>query len=331
VTALVIGASGHLGAHLVRLLQREGHRVRALVRPSSDLRGLAGLDAEVIRGDVLDGGGVTAAMRGCDEVYHLAAPTGREPDTGRIVVDGTRNVLGACLRTTPGRLVYTSSIVTVGYASDPTAVLDERASRRSDATPYHGAKWLAERLVLEFASREALPVVVVNPATVVGPLDYRVTPSNAPIQRCLDRGLRWAVPGGVTVVHAEDVARGHLRAMREGRPGERYILGGDRLTVRDYFALIADRCGRPRPRATLPRWAVLAGAGVLGVAGRLARRRMPVTFTQAWHLVGRYGWYSSEKARRELGYQWRPAGEAVAGYVDWVRAGRPATAASPEP
>jgi dihydroflavonol-4-reductase len=330
MTALVIGASGHLGAHLVRLLRHEGHRVRALVRPASSLRGLAGLDAEVVRGDVLDGRGLAAAMRGCDEVYHLAAPTGREPDTVRIVVDGTRSVVDACLTTGPGRLVYTSSIVTVGYASAPTTVLDERASRRTDATPYHSAKWLAERLVLELASRGGPPVVVVNPATVVGPLDYRVTPSNAPIQRCLDGGLRWAVPGGVTVVHAEDVARGHLRAMRAGRPGERYILGGDRLTVPDYFALIADQCGRPRPRATLPRWAVLAAAAGLDVAGRLTRRRMPVTLTQAWHLVGRYGWYSSEKARRELGYHWRPAAEAVAGYVDWVRAGRPGPAASAE-
>jgi dihydroflavonol-4-reductase len=145
------------------------------------------------------------------------------------------------------RLVYTSSIVTVGYSSSPDVILDEATNQRTDATTYHSAKWLAEREVLSFAATHGLPVVVVNPATIVGSLDYRVTPSNAVIQRCLDQGLRLAVPGGVTVTHAEDVARGLFLAMQRGRPGERYILGGDRVVLREYFSLIADECGRPRP------------------------------------------------------------------------------------
>ena len=325
MTALVIGASGHIGAHLVRRLQVEGYRVRALVRATSDLRGLAAVDAEIVHGDVLDPGSLAAAMRGCEEVYHLAAPTARQGDTGRIITEGTRNVLRQCLKAGAKRLVYTSSIVTVGYSSDPGMVLDEQASQRTDAGAYHTAKWLAEKELLQSAEGVDLAVVVVNPATVIGPLDYRVTPSTAPIHRCLMRGLRWGFPGGVTVVHAGDVARGHVLAMQHGRRGQRYILGGERLTVRDYFALIAAACGRPGPLLTLPRAAILACAAVFSVAERLSGRPMPFSFTQARHLVGRYGWYSSEKAMRELGYRWRPAAEAVADYVRWARAGRPSS------
>ncbi len=159
-------------------------------------------------------------------MYHLAAPTDRQPDAHASIVGGTRNVLEACRNGRVRRLVYTSSIVTVGYSSSPDIILDEATNQRTDATTYHSAKWLAEREVLAFAATQGLTIVVVNPATIVGSLDYRVTPSNAVIQRCLDRGLRLAVPGGVTVAHVEDVARGLVLAMQRGRPGERYILGG---------------------------------------------------------------------------------------------------------
>ena len=324
MTALVIGASGHLGAHLVPLLTREGKRVRALVRHSSDLRGLAGADAEIVRGDVLDPGTLLSAVDGCDEVYHLAAPTGLQPDTSDVILAGTRNVLEACRRAGARRLVYTSSIVTVGYSTRPDAVLDERANQRTDASVYHSAKWLAERDVMAMAASGAPEIVMVNPATIVGSLDYRVTPSNAPIQRCLDHGLRVAVPGGLTIVHVEDVARGLVLAMQRGRRGERYILGGDRLTIRNYFALIAATCGKPGPLATVPRPVVLGGALALGAVARVTGRPSPMSFTQARELVGKYGWYSSDKAVRELGYQWRPAADAVAEYVSWVRRGRPA-------
>src|SRR5262249_30936744 len=328
MVALVIGASGHLGAHLVRLLLKEGHRVRAFVRPTSDLRGLRGADVEIIRGNVVDARTLPPAIDGCDEVYHLASPTNRQADMGSSILDGTRNVLQAVQQGGVKRLVYTSSIVTVGYSSSQHIVLDERANQRTDASVYHSTKWLAERDVIAFAAKQAPTVVVVNPATLVGPLDYRVTPSNAPIQRCLDRGLRLAVPGGVTVVHVEDAARGLVLAMRRGRCGERYILGGDRLTLREYFTMISDECGRPGPLLTLPRSAVLASGAFFSVVAHLSMRPMPFSFTQALHLAGKYGWYSSEKAARELGYGWRPAADAVRDYVSWVRRGRPPTDAA---
>jgi dihydroflavonol-4-reductase len=327
-TALVIGANGHLGSHVVRLLESRGQRVRAFVRRSSDLRGLHGTNAEVVRGDVLDSRTLAMAVDGCDEVYHLASPTDRQPDALRTIVEGTRNVLQTCRVGAAKRVVYTSSIVTIGYSSRPDVVLDEGSAQRSDASTYHAGKWLAEQEAAAFASRGAPDVVIVNPATLVGPLDYRVTPSNAPIQRCLDRGLRLAVPGGITVVHVEDAARGLVLAMQKGRSGARYILGGERVILRDYFALIAAQCGRPAPLLTLPRSAVLAAGALFSAAERLTQRPMPFSFSQARHLAGMYGWYSSDTAVRELGYSWRPAADAVRDYVSWVKMGRPSSYAT---
>jgi dihydroflavonol-4-reductase len=318
---LVIGASGHLGAHLARVLLADGHAVRALVRSGSDTRGLAGLPLELVRGDVLDRASLAAALRDCRAAFHLAAPTSLTPELSRVVIEGTRNVLDESLRAGLERLLYTSSVATVGYARRP-AVLDERSNEFTRASAYHVSKWQAERAALDFGRRSGLPVVVLNPATIVGPLDYRVTPSNAPLQRCLARGLPYTFDSGLTVVHAEDVARGHVLALRRGTPGERYILGGDRVTIREYFSLLCELCGRPAPRLHLPRAALLAAGAGFSLLRALGWRGAPFTFTQAWHLAGCYGWYASTKAAEQLGYRWRPVREAASGFLDWVRAGQ---------
>lgn len=319
---LVIGASGHIGAHLVRESLAAGHTVRALVRPTSDRRGLAGIDVETVSGDVRDPESIARALAGREAVFHLGAPTRPGEDMDGSIVGGTRTVLAEALKAGVERLVYTSSIVTVGYSPSTEVVLDEISEKLTPASPYHVAKWQAEREVLECARRGALPIVVVNPATVVGPLDFRVTPSNAPIQQCLDRGLPVSFDSGLTVVHAQDVARGHLLALERGLPGERYILGGDRITIPDYFALIAMLCGRPGPRLKIPRAVMLAGGLAFSLLRGVGVRNVPFTYGQTRELVGRYGWYSSAKAQAALGYAWRPVRDAVAGYVDWVRAGR---------
>jgi dihydroflavonol-4-reductase len=322
---LIVGASGHLGAHLARVCLARGCAVRALVRPTSDTRGLAGLDVEVVRGDVRDPDSLRKALAGCRAAYHLGAPTRVEQGLEQAIRQGTRNVLEQALAARLERVVYTSSVVTVGYADGPGVVLDEQAGRLTPATSYHVAKWHAERDTLEFGRRTGLPVVVVNPATVIGPLDYRVTPSNAPLQRCLDSGLPFAFASGLTVVHAEDVARGHFLAMERARPGGRYILGGERVTVPSYFKMICAACGRPGPYLKVPRAAMLGLGACFGLLRKLGWRSAPFTFSQVKELVGRYGWYSSAKAARELGYSWRPAREAIVSYVEWVRAGRPAS------
>jgi dihydroflavonol-4-reductase len=229
------------------------------------------------------------------------------------------NALHAARTAGAERVVYTSSIVTVGYSSTPANVLDEQSAYCTPATPYHTAKWQAELATLAFVRDTGFPVVVVNPSAIVGPLDYRITPSTAPIDRCLKRGLPLVPAGGVTVAHVEEVARGHVLAMRRGRPGERYILGGERVTLPGYFRSICWACDRPPPRVTVPRGATcLLGLG-FSFAQWLSGRAVPFTGRQARLLAGRYGWYSSAKAEAELGYRVRPAIDAVRDYIAWVR------------
>jgi dihydroflavonol-4-reductase len=320
--ALIVGASGHLGAHLARALLHRDMEVRAFVRPTSQTPGLSGLDIEIVTGDALDRESLRKAMESCSLLFHLAAPTGIDPDAGRIILEGTKAVLEQAAAGKIERAVVTSSIVTVGYSDRPVS-LDENTAVQSTVTEYHSGKWQAERYAIEFARREQLPVVVVNPAAIIGPLDYRVTPSTAPIQLCLDGGLAIAFNGGLTLVHAADVALGLVLAAERGVSGERYILGGEQLTIPDYFSLIAEICGRPGPHLVVPRWAMLAAGAGGSLARLLGIRGVPFSFRQISNIAGRYAWYSSEKARLQIGYKWRPARDAIGDYVSWVRSGRP--------
>lgn len=313
---LVTGASGHLGAHLARELLWDGYDVRALVRKSSCLSGLRGLDIEVVTGDVLNEDSLITAMSGCRHVFHLGCPTGLEKGLFETITKGVQNVLSACQKTKIDRLVLTSSVVTIGYSDSPEEILDERANNLTEASPYHAGKWHAEKSALNSARAVGLDLVVTNPATIIGALDFRVTPSNAPIQRCMERGLRVAFDSGLTVVHVRDVARGHLLALKHGRSYERYILGGTRVTIPDYFNQISQVCGRPSPKLVLPRAAILCAGAGFSLLNSLGMK-VPFTLQQARHLAGRYGWYSSSKAVEELGYSWSPLRDSIKSYVDW--------------
>jgi dihydroflavonol-4-reductase len=196
-----------------------------MVRPTSDLRGLAGLDVEVKHSDIRDPQSIAAAMRGCRNVYHLGAPTRIESQLFRTLVGGARYVLESASAAGAERVVYTSStVITVVYSQDSRRLLDETSNDLTPGSPYHIAKCHAEKLVLAYALQTGLPVVVVNPSHVIGPLVYRGTSSTEPIRRCVTgRRMLPIFPGGVTLVHAQDVARGHIQAMQRGTPGQRYI------------------------------------------------------------------------------------------------------------
>jgi dihydroflavonol-4-reductase len=262
-------------------------------------------------------------MRGCDYVFHLAAPTREIPGLSEIVIGGTKNILSAAAATGVSCVVYTSSIVTIGYSNRPAEVLDESSRQISSASCYHSAKYLAESLALGCAQRQNLKVVVVNPATIIGSLDFRTTPSSQPLEMALSRRLRFTFDSGVTVAPVRDVARGHILALRNGRSGERYILGGERLTISEYFDLINKICGTSKRLVRLPRSMMLGVGGAFSALQFLGWRTAPFTYTQALHLVGNYGFYSSDKAIRELGYSWHRAHDAISDYIEWVRAGRP--------
>ncbi len=318
MASLVIGASGHLGAHLVRELLAEKEAVRVLVRPTSDLRGLAGLDVEVKYGDIRDPRSIAAAMQGCRHVYHLGAPTRIEAGLFRMIVGGARCVLENAITASVERVVYTSSSVTIGYSREPGRLLDETSNNLTPASPYHIAKWHAEKLVLAYALQVGLPVVVVNPSHIIGPLGYRGTSSTEPIRRSVTGGTLAAFPGGVTLVHAQDVARGHILAMRHGRPGQRYILGGEPVSITDYVRMAAEACGRGPSCLSLPRWVMLAAGMGFSTLSMLTKANPPFSFASARYTVGRFAWYSSAKAERELSYSWRPARVAVCETTDWM-------------
>jgi dihydroflavonol-4-reductase len=325
MTTLVTGASGHIGAHIVRHLLAQGRAVRALVRPTSNLRGLEGLEVELVRGDVLDRASLAAALKGCVAVYHLAAVVAEWTHDPAIIyktaVDGTANMLHAVANTSGiQRLVYTSSVAAVGLSRSPHELRHEAHYNTEDTTHYAVAKTHAERLAQEIAQQQGLPLVIVNPVVVLGPLDYRPTPATQIVVRVLRHRLPIYVAGGANIVHADDAARGHLLAEAHGRIGERYILGGENLTIQALFRMIEDVVGRHTPRVKVGR-RILSALG-WGAEAMARLRGQPPLFTRAraLSLVGRYAFYDGSKAQRELGYTARSARQTLADAVQWVRA-----------
>jgi dihydroflavonol-4-reductase len=329
VKTVVVGATGHIGSTLVRLLVQSGREVRVVVRPSSDRRGLEGLDVEVLIADVLDAPSLRTAFADCDVLYHLASPGTADPDVAEIARCGTQNVFQAMARVpTIRKAVYTSSTVAVGYTSDPRLRLDETTFSCTAATPYHVGKFLAEQWLADHIRQTNAPIVIVTPCMTIGPNDFRTTDANRVIVDYLRRRLPVYFTGGLTIAAVGDIARGHLLAELRGVPGERYILGGDCVTIREHLDVVAETAGVPRPIVCLPR-AVLLVAAALGTAvGAVTGRRPPLPMGVVRNVVGRYAYYSSAKAVRALGYTWTPHLEAVRQAVAWLRLdarGRPAS------
>ncbi len=317
MTSVVLGANGHIGCHVARELAARGHCVRAFVRAGTDLHSLEGVEAEVQAGDVLDRTSVARALDGAETVYHLATPSS-DPQLERIAVEGTRHVAEAVLASrSVSRLIYTSSTITVGWTSDPRARLDESSFSNLSATPNQVAKCRAEALVLAQVRERGLPAVIVNPATTLGPLNYRPTPANRLVTDFLNGRVHFTFDGGFTVVDVRDVARGMVLAAEKGRIGDRYILGGPQVTVRQLYRQLAQVSGLPAPRLHLPRWAVLMGAlGMEGLA-RVVGRHPPITYRLMKAFVGSYSFHDSGKAAAELGYTWLPLDEILRRAVRW--------------
>jgi dihydroflavonol-4-reductase len=325
MTVLVTGASGHLGAHVIRHLLSQGRAVRALVRPTSNLQGLEGLDVEVVRGDILNRSSLMSALKGCSALYHLAAVVTEWAQDSTVIyrtaIDGTANILLAVVNTSGiGRIIYTSSVAAVGMSRSPHEPRNESHYNTEDITHYAVAKTRAERLAKELTEKYQLPLVIVNPAVVLGPYDYRPTPATEIVVRYLKHRLPIYVDAGANIVHADDVARGHLLAEQHGRIGERYILSGENLTIRELLTLLAQLVGRRPPSIELGRRTLAVVGWGAELLARLQGRPPLVTRARARSLVGRYSFYDASKAQQELGYTARSARETLADAVQWVRA-----------
>ena len=319
---LVTGGSGFIGSAVVRALLQHGQAVRALVRTLDRPGNLAGLDVELIEGDVLNRPSLDRALQGCQRVYHLAAIYANWlPDRSviqRVNVDGTRNLLQACLEHNVERVVYTSSTAALGAHGQLPADETVQFNLVDTGDAYYLSKYQAEQVALEFAAKN-LPVVIVNPTNPIGPYDIKPTPTGRLIVDVLKGRLPGYVEGGLNVIDVEDVAIGHLMAMDKGRPGEKYILGNTNFSIKEYFQLIADSGGGKAPTLKIPLPIAIATAYLYEAAATVTRRP-PIT-TVGWVKVGsHYAFWDSSKAIRELGLPQTPVRASLQRAIDWFRA-----------
>lgn len=316
--ALVTGATGVVGANLVRELFREGWAVRALVRPNSDLRPLQGLEVETAQGDVLNRDSLDEAARGCDILFHAAAIfsywSHRPEEVRKIAIDGTLNALHAAHRAGMRRVVLTSSTVVLGSDAEPR-VRDE-SSRFNESDFYSLAKRAQEETAFAHGAQLDLQVVAVCPGMCLGAYDYRLSPSNAIICAYLKDPWKTTWAGGCNLVSVQDVAKGHLLAALHGAPGQRYVLGGENLEWSAIHRMIAEFCGCEKPRLTANHTSAYLAATAQEIFSCITRQPPLSTRTQA-KMVGRYYWYSHARAS-ELGYRPVSGRAALARAVAWL-------------
>jgi dihydroflavonol-4-reductase len=319
---LVTGATGFVGAAVARHLCRAGHHVRVLVRPASDRRNLAGLPVEPVTGDLTDPLSIAAAVRGCDALFHVAADYRlwvRDPALMMASnVQGTRNLMVAAADAGVSRIVYTSSVATLGVANGTVADETTPTDQATMIGPYKQSKYLAELGVLRLVREEGLPAIIVNPSTPVGPGDIKPTPTGRMIVEALAGRMPVYVNTGLNIVHVDDVAAGHLLALEKGVIGERYILGGDNMTLCEILLEIAAIAGRRPPLARIPVGVAFAVALLAEGWSRLANREPFVTLDSV-RMARKTMFYSSEKAIQALGYAPREARQALSDAVGWFR------------
>jgi dihydroflavonol-4-reductase len=321
---LITGASGFVGSAVARHLLVCGHEVRALVRPQSDRRNLEGLALELVNGDLKDPASLGRAVKGCEALFHVAADYRlwvREPeDMYKTNVEGTRNLMLAAARAGVERIVYTSSVATMGHLSDGTPADEKTPVTLEDMIGhYKRSKFIAEAEVCRLARESGLPIVTVNPSTPVGPRDVKPTPTGRMILQAAAGRMPAYVDTGLNLVHVDDVARGHLLAFERGRAGERYILGGRNMTLKQILHELADLTGRPAPRVRLPHNLILPVAYAVESFARLSRGGEPFITVNGVRLAKKRMFFSDEKARKELGYDPGPVNRALKDAVDWFR------------
>ena len=322
--AFVTGATGFLGSHVARVLAEQGADLRLLVRPTSNLRNLEGLKAETATGDLRDPASLEKAMAGCDAVFHVAADYRlwvRNPDDMyRSNVEGTRAILEAARKNRVQRVVYTSSVATVGFNRSGTPADEDSPVSLADMIGhYKRSKFMAEQIALE-AGRNGMHVVTVNPTTPVGEQDVKPTPTGRIVVDFLKRKFPAYVETGLNLVDVRECARGHLLALEKGKSGERYILGGENLTLKQILDKLSRISGLPSPKVKLPYFFAFA-TGVIdeAITGRLMKQE-PRATVDTVRMGKKKMFATSDKAERELGWKIVPVFEALRRAVEWFQA-----------
>jgi dihydroflavonol-4-reductase len=321
---LVTGGTGFVGANVVRALLKRGAEVRALVRPRSDTRNLDSLEVELVAGDLRDRSSLEAALEGCDIVYHVAAMYALWAHNPREIYDsnvtGTVNMLEAAAQAGVQKIVYTSSVATIGLPQNGTPGTEAVPLPPEDlVSDYKRSKYLAEQEVLKYAQR-GLPVVIVNPSFPVGAWDVKPTPSGQLIVNFLRGKIPAYVDTGLNVIDVEDVAIGHVMAAERGRIGERYILGHANLTLLELFRLLEQVSGVRAPRLRIPYGLAYLSACVSECVARTITHKPPFVTLAGVKLSRKRMFFDASKAVRELGLPQTAASEALSKAVQWFRA-----------
>jgi dihydroflavonol-4-reductase len=316
---LVTGATGFVGWHVARLLRERGEKVRVLVRDPKRVRES---DAEIVTGDLTDLRSIEKAVAGCAVVYHVAADyrlwAKDSTELYRSNVDGTRNMLTAARNARVDRLVYTSTVGCIGFPKNGIGDEENPAPEQDMQGAYKRSKYLAEQVALEFA-RENFPVVIVNPTAPVGDHDWKPTPTGKIVLDFVRGKMPAYVDTGLNVVDVRDVAAGHLLACERGRTGERYILGGENLTLCRIFEKLEGISGLKAPKVRIP-YAVAYAAGVVSTAWARVSGSEPRAPLDGVKMARKKMWVTHDKATRELGYAPGPAPVALRRAVEWFRA-----------
>ena len=321
---LVTGVTGFLGWHVARLLAQKGERVRGLARQGSRVRELetGQDDLEIVRGDLREPATLAGAVASCKAVYHVAADyrlwSPRPQDLYESNVEGTRNLMQASWQAGVEQFVYTSTVGCIGFPASGLGDETTPVSLADMTGHYKRSKFLAEQVALREAAA-GKPVWIVNPTAPVGDHDVRPTPTGKIVLDFLKGDMPAYIETGLNLISAVDTARGHLLAAERGRQGERYILGGENLTLQQILGRLATITGYPAPRVRIP-YAVAYGAAVVSTAWASVTGREPRAPIEGVRMAKKKMWVSTDKATRELGFTAGPVDEALRSAVDWYRA-----------
>jgi dihydroflavonol-4-reductase len=324
MTTLITGATGFVGSAVLRRLVEAGHAVRALVRSSSDRSNLRGVKCEIVVGDLNDPASLRAAVRGCEAVFHVAADYRLwvpDPDAlNKVNIDGSLALFRAAADAGAARMVYTSSVATLGLFADGTPANEDTPSTLGDMVgEYKRSKFRAEEAVRQLVTEDYLPIVIVNPSAPIGPRDIKPTPTGKMILDAAAGRMPAYVDTGLNVAHVDDVAEGHIRAFDRGLVGERYILGGANLSLREILGLVADYVDRAPPRIQLPHGLIMPVAYVAESVARVTGSE-PMVTVDGVRMAKKKMYFTCTKAERDLGYVARPPVDAIRDAVDWFRA-----------
>lgn len=318
---LITGANGFIGSAVLRLLINNGDSVRALVRPGADLRNFKSLELEVVEGDLRDAQSLKRAVKGCDRLFHIAADYRLwipDPDTMyKTNVDGSRNIILAASDAGVEKIVYTSSVATLGIHKNGTPS-DESTpvSIENMLGHYKRSKFLAEQEVNKIIKENQCPVTIVNPSTPVGPRDIKPTPTGKIVLDTIRNRMPAYVDTGLNIAHVDDVANGHLLAMKKGEIGERYILGGDNMTLASILEYICINQDMKPPMVKLPHNLILPIAWFMERIASFTHKE-PRATVDSVRMSKKKMFFTSKKAKEKLGYESRPGVEGLKDAIDW--------------